>query len=103
MRAFEFLTEDDEEHYETRAAFGRVKPGVKSSAFKMKFRCTTGPRKSRIVAHPTQCFAHPDIAQSQRMKKTRARTGPAQSRKTKRAKRLNVASKIISRLNKLLK
>ena len=103
MRAFEFLTEDDEELYEVRAAFGRVKPKVKSSAVKMKFRCTSGPRKSRIVAHPNQCFAHPDIAQAQRMKKTRARTAPAQARKTKRAKKLNVASRLISRLNKLMK
>jgi len=103
MRAFEFLTENDENLYETRAAFGRVKPGVKSSAYKMKFRCTSGPRKSRIVAHPNQCFAHPDVAQSQRMKKTRARTSLAQSRKTKRAKRLNIASRIIGRLNKLMK
>jgi hypothetical protein len=37
------------------------------------------------------------------MKKTRARTAPAQARKTKRAKRLNVASRIIGRLNKLMK
>ena len=103
MRSFEFLTNDDEELYETRAAFGRVKPGVKSSAYKMKFRCTSGPRKSRIVAHPSQCFAHPNVAQSQRMKKTRARTGPAQARKTKRAKKLNVASRIIRQLNKLMK
>lgn len=103
MRAFEFLTENDEELYEVRAAFGRVKPKVKSSAVKMKFRCTSGPRKSRLVAHPNQCFAHPDVAQAQRMKVTRARTAPAQARKTKRAKRLNVASRLISRLNKLMK
>jgi hypothetical protein len=103
MRAFEFLTEDDEEQYEARAAFGRVKPGVKSSAYKMKFRCTSGPRKSRIVAHPSQCFAHPNIAQSQRMKRTRARTAPIQARKTKRAKKLNVASRIVRQLNKLIK
>lgn len=103
MRAFEFLTEDDEELYEVRAAFGRVKPKVKSSAVKMKFRCTSGPRKSRLVAHPNQCFAHPNVAQAQRMKLTRARTAPAQARKTKRAKRLNVASRLISRLNKLMK
>lgn len=103
MKATDFITEDDEELYEVRAAFGRVKPKVKSSAYKMKFRCTTGPRKSRIVAHPSQCFAHPNVAQAQRMKKTRARTAPAQARKTKRAKRLNVASRIIGRLNKLMK
>jgi hypothetical protein len=103
MRAKDFITEDDEQLYETRAAFGRVKPGVKSSAYKMKFRCTSGPRKSRIVSHPNQCFAHPDIAQAQRMKKTRARTAPAQARKTKRAKRVNVASKIIRQLNRLMK
>lgn len=103
MRAFEFLTKDDEELYEVRAAFGRVKPKVKSSAVKMKFRCTSGPRKSRLVAHPNQCFAHPNVAQAQRMKLTRARTAPAQARKTKRAKKLNVASRLISRLNKLMK
>jgi len=103
MRAFEFLTEDDEDFYEVRAAFGRSKPKVKSSAYKMKFRCTSGPRKSRLVSHPSKCFAHPNVAQSQRMKQTRARTAPAQARKTKRAKKLNVASKIVRQLNKLIK
>ena len=103
MRAFEFLTEDDEEQYEARAAFGRVRPKAKSSAYKMKFRCTSGPRKSRLVSHPSQCFAHPNVAQAQRMKRTRARTAPAQARKTKRAKKLNVASRIVRQLNKLIK
>jgi hypothetical protein len=103
MRAFEFLSEQDHELYETRAAFGRVRPGVKSSAYKMKFRCTTGPRKGRIVSHPNQCSAHPNIAQAQRMKLTRARTAPMQARKTKRAKKVNIASRIIRQLNKLIK
>jgi len=45
------------------------------------------------------CSAAPDIAQAQRMKKTRARTKVRQARKTKRTKRINPVSRLIQRLN----
>lgn len=100
MRAFEILTESDEELYEVRAAFGK---GSSKSRPKIKFRCTVGGRKSRLVSDPAKCFAHPNIARSQQMKKTRARTAPQQARKTRKTKRVNVASRILRHLNKAMK
>ncbi len=100
MRASEFLTEDDEELYEVRAAFGR---GSSKTRPKIKYRCTIGGRKSRLVSDPRKCFAHPDVARAQRMKKTRARTAPQQARKAKKTKRVNIASRILRQLNKAMK
>jgi len=108
MKASEFVLPNNDNLYnliaETKIAWGRHgKQGRVIGKTKLKYRCTSGPRKSRIVSNPNQCFAHPNIAQAQRMKKTRARTKVAQARKTKRTKRLNIASKLANRLNKLLK
>jgi hypothetical protein len=99
MKASEFLTEADEELYEVHAAFGK---GRNKSKPIMKFRCTTGPRSSRLVSDPAKCFAHPDVAKAQRMKKTRARTANIQARRTKRTKKINIASRILRQLNKVM-
>jgi hypothetical protein len=103
MKASEFIFEKDEELYDTKMAWGRVRPTPKGGKTKLKFRCTSGPRKSRLVSDPSACFGHPDVAQSQRMKRTRARTKNRQARLTKRAKKINIATRIISKLNKFLK
>jgi hypothetical protein len=92
MRAHEFVTE-------TRKVF-KKKPG--SSKMSMKWRCSAGPRKGRVVADPAQCSAAPDIAKSAQMKRTRARTAIRQARKAKRTKRLNPISKLTARLNRYL-
>lgn len=103
MKAKEFIFPDDEEIYETKMAWGRIKPTPKSGKTKLKFRCTSGPRKSRLVSNSAACFGHPDVVQSQRMKRTRARTKNKQARLTRRAKKINIATRIISKLNKLIK
>jgi hypothetical protein len=92
MRAHEFITE-------TRRVF-KKKAG--SGGVSMKWRCSSGPRKGRVVADPAQCAAAPDIARSAQMKRTRARTAIRQARKTRRTKRLNPASKLAARLNKYM-
>jgi hypothetical protein len=100
MRASEFIFEEDEDIYEVHAAFGR---GSSKTKPKIKYRCTVGGRKSRLVSDPAKCFAHPDIAKAQRMKKTRARTSNIQARRSKRTKKINVASRILRVLNKAMK
>ena len=100
MKAKDFIFAGDEDLYEVRAAFGRGRSKTKHT---MKFRCTTGSRTSRLVSDPAKCFAHPDIAKAQRMKKTRARTSKIQARKTKRTKKINIASRILRQLNKIMK
>jgi hypothetical protein len=69
------------------------------SGAKLRWRCESGIRKGRTVPSVRDCSAAPDIAQAQRMKKTRARTKTRQARKTKRTKRINPTSRLIQRLN----
>lgn len=87
MRANEFVTEH-------RMIWRRTPQGPK-----LRWRCESGPRKGRTVPSVADCSAALDIAQSQRMKKTRARTKVRQARKTKRTKRINPVSRLIQRLN----
>lgn len=66
----------------------------------MKWRCMSGPRAGRTVPSVSDCSKAPDVAQSIRMKKTRAQTKVRQARKAKKTKRVNPSSRLISRLNK---
>jgi len=65
-----------------------------------KFRCSSGPRKGRIVKDLGQCFAPADIAKRHRLKVTKARLGARMARKAKRTKRINPASLRVKALNK---
>jgi hypothetical protein len=65
-----------------------------------KYRCTSGNRKGRIVADIAQCFAAPNVAAKIRMKRTKARLGARMTRKAKRTKRINPASRRVQALNK---
>lgn len=65
-----------------------------------KFRCSVGPRKGRIVADIGQCFAAPDIKKRIRLKLTKARVGAKMTRKAKKTKRINPASKRVKALNR---
>jgi len=65
-----------------------------------KFRCTSGPRKNRIVAKMSQCFAAPDVKKRATLKRTKARLGKKMARKARRTKRVNPASMRVQALNK---
>jgi hypothetical protein len=90
MRAREFI----DEH---RMVWKR---NAKTGKISLRWRCESGPRDNRTVPRVSDCSKAPDMAQSQRMKKTRARTKVRQARRTKRTKRINPASKLAARLNK---
>ena len=98
MKADEFMWEGEELY--DGMVWGRGKSTARGGTVKMKFRCPSGPRKSRQVSHPSKCWAHPNIAQAQRMKTTRARTGPQQARRQSRTKNINTATRLVRRLNK---
>jgi len=102
MKASEFIFEDDERLYTETAkmVWGVGKHNARSGETKLKFRCSTGPRKSRQVSHPSKCHQPMDVAQAQRMKTTRARTAPTQARRQKRTKSINTASVKAAGLNK---
>ena len=98
MKADEFMWEG--EGLYDGMVWGRGKSTARGGTVKMKFRCPSGPRKSRQVSHPSKCWDHPNIAQAQRMKTTRARTGPQQARRQSRTKNINTATRLVRRLNK---
>ena len=89
MRASEFVTEH-------RMVWKRDSKGKAQ----LKWRCETGPRAGRTVPEVNDCSAAPDMAQAQRLKRTRAKTKIRQSRRTKRTKRVNPTSRLVQRLNK---
>ena len=88
MRAKEFIGEH-------RMVWKRSKDG----GLKLRWRCETGLRAGRTVPKVADCSGAPDVAQAQRMKKTRQRTKIRQARKSKKTKRVNPASKLMQRLN----
>jgi hypothetical protein len=88
MRAEEFVTEH-------RMVWKRRKDG----SMKLSWRCEGGPRNNRTVPRVLDCSGAMDVAQAQRMKKTRQRTKIRQARKAKRTKKVNPGSKLMQRLN----
>jgi hypothetical protein len=101
MKAEEFIFEDDEEFYTETAklVWGVGKSNTRGGTTKLKFRCTTGPRKGRQVSDISKCSQPMDVAKAQRMKTTRARTAPTQARRQQRTKTINTASVLAQRLN----
>jgi hypothetical protein len=93
MRASEFVTEH-------QMVWTRRKVTARSAKPVMKWRCTAGPRKGRVVPKVTDCGDQPNVKARERMKTTRARTKVRQARRAKRTKRINPVSRLIQRLNK---
>lgn len=65
-----------------------------------KYRCTTGRRKGRVVSKMQQCYAAPDFKKRSQLKKTKARMGNRITRKARRTKRINPASRRVQSLNR---
>jgi hypothetical protein len=65
-----------------------------------KYRCGGGRRHGRIVSKMSQCYAPLDFKQSARFKRLKARIGGKMSRKARRTKRVNAASRRVQALNK---
>ena len=65
-----------------------------------KVRCTSGPRKGRMVSNAGQCSKPINLKKRMTLKKTRARMGRRMARKAARTKRRNPVSKRIARLNR---
>lgn len=84
---------------EVKVVWGRVQGTPRGGSTKLRFRCTSGPRKSRQVSNPADCFKHQDLAKKQRMKTTRARTKVQQARRAQRTKSINTASVLARKLN----
>ena len=65
-----------------------------------KFRCSGGKRHGRIVSNIAQCFAKPDIKKRNKLRLTKARLGAKMTRKARKTKRVNAASRRVAALNR---
>ena len=65
-----------------------------------KVRCTSGPRKGRLVATSSQCSKPINIKKRLTLKKTRAKMGKRMARKAARTKRRNPVSRRVAQLNR---
>lgn len=92
MKAKEFILDEHRMVWKRNPKTGKIA---------LHWKCETGIRAGRTVPKVSDCSAPPDVAQAQRMKKTRQLTKIRQARKTKKTKRVNPASKLARILNKL--
>jgi hypothetical protein len=101
MKATEFISEEYEQFYTETAkmVWGRTTGTAKGGKTKLRFRCSTGPRAGRQVSHPSKCHQQYNVAKAQKMKTTRARTGPTAVRRQQRTKSINTASVLARKLN----
>jgi len=99
MRLVEFVTEAG-----GKFIFGRGgKPGGSHKGkITRKFRCTSGPRKGRIVAKMSTCHAPIDAQKKKTMTVTRARKPKLAAIKSKFTKKGSGVTRAISRKNKQL-
>ena len=65
----------------------------KGGAPKAGFRCTTGPRKGRIVAKPSTCFMKTDPQRSAKIRKKRSIKAKIAGKKLAQTKRTGAGSK----------
>ena len=65
-----------------------------------KVRCTSGPRKGRMMSNAGQCSKPINLKKRMTLKKTRARIGKRMTRRAGRTKRRNPISKRVARLNR---
>lgn len=65
-----------------------------------KVRCTSGPRKGRMVSNAGQCSKPINLKKRMTLKKTKARMGKRMTRRAARTKRRNPISKRVARLNR---
>lgn len=101
MKASEFIAEEYEQFYTETAkmVWGRAAGTAKGGKTKLRFRCSSGPRAGRQVSHPSKCHQQYNVAKAQKMKTTRARTGPTATRRQQRTKSINTASVLARKLN----
>ena len=75
---------------ELKQIYGRSQAHGKSGGIKKRFRCSSGPRKGRIVADPSTCTKPLDVKRSYRMKKTRRKSNTRMTRRAQITKKYEV-------------
>jgi len=84
----------------TLQIFGRNKGG---KGIKRKFRCTSGPRKGRVVSDPATCMKPIDVGKRIKAKQTRPKFKSKAAYARKRTMRTNPLTKAIKSRNVMRK
>ena len=85
---FEGTIEEHPDHSAIAEGVSQILSRTKGKAPKQGFRCSSGPRKGRIVAKPSTCFQKTDPQKSAKIRKKRqvkARTAGKKLAQTKRS------------------
>ena len=72
----------------------------RGNTLKRQFRCSSGPRKGRVVATASQCFKPIDIKKRMTLRKTKAKMGSRLQRKAGRTKNFNPVSRRLKTMNR---
>ena len=72
----------------------------RGNKLKRQFRCSSGPRKGRVVASASQCFKPIDIKKRMTLRKTKAKMGSRLQRKAGRTKNFNPVSRRLKTMNR---
>ena len=67
---------------------------------KMKYRCTGGPRKGRVMSSPAACNAPINVKKRHTLTRTKQKMGSTATYKTRRTKKYNPGSRISARMNR---
>ena len=89
---FEGTIEEHPDHSAIAEGVSQILRRTKGKAPKQGFRCSSGPRKGRIVAKPSTCFQKTDPQKSAKIRKKRQIKATQAGKKLAQTKRAGVGS-----------
>ena len=84
--------ESHPDHYAIAEGVSQILRRTKGGAPKQGFRCSSGPRKGRIVAKPSTCFMKTDPQRSAKIRKKRQQKARVAGKKLAQTKRSGAGS-----------
>ena len=89
---FEGTIEEHDDHSAIAEGVSQILRRTKGKAPKQGFRCSSGPRKGRIVAKPSTCFQKTDPVRSAKIRKKRQQKARVAGKKLAQTKRSGAGS-----------
>ena len=89
---FEGTIEEHPDHSAIAEGVSQILRRTKGKAPKQGFRCSSGPRKGRIVAKPSTCFQKTDPVRSAKIRKKRQQKARVAGKKLAQTKRSGAGS-----------
>ena len=89
---FEGTIEEHPDHSAIAEGVSQILRRTKGKAPKQGFRCSSGPRKGRIVAKPSTCFQKTDPVRSAKIRKKRQQKARVAGKKLGQTKRSGAGS-----------